>query len=78
MWSGISVLCLGLSRRTGAYTLPGIPFNDTTDLRLGIAEAGEAILGDKLVGFQVGNEPDQYAKCVSFLALKSSTSINGI
>ncbi|KAJ7826325.1 glycoside hydrolase family 79 protein [Mycena leptocephala] len=39
----------------------GIPFNDTTDPRLGIAEAGEAILGDKLVGFQVGNEPDQYA-----------------
>ncbi|KAJ6561989.1 glycoside hydrolase family 79 protein [Mycena capillaripes] len=40
----------------------GIPMNDTTNLRLGIAEAGEAILGDKLVGFQVGNEPDQYAQ----------------
>ncbi|KAJ7745669.1 glycoside hydrolase family 79 protein [Mycena metata] len=38
----------------------GIPLNDTANLRLGIAEAGEAILGDKLIGFQVGNEPDQY------------------
>ncbi|KAJ7018598.1 glycoside hydrolase family 79 protein [Mycena alexandri] len=38
----------------------GIPLNDTSHLRLGIAEAGEAILGDKLIGFQVGNEPDQY------------------
>ncbi|GJE89064.1 glycoside hydrolase family 79 protein [Phanerochaete sordida] len=39
----------------------GIPFNDTTNLRLGIAEAGEAILGDNLLGFQLGNEPDLYA-----------------
>ncbi|KAJ7168531.1 glycoside hydrolase family 79 protein [Mycena filopes] len=38
----------------------GIPLNDTAHLRLGIAESGEAILGDKLIGFQVGNEPDQY------------------
>ncbi|KAJ7081767.1 glycoside hydrolase family 79 protein [Mycena belliarum] len=39
----------------------GVPMNDTTHLRLGIAEAGEAILGNRIVGFQVGNEPDQYA-----------------
>lgn len=39
----------------------GIPFNDTSNLRLGIAEAGEAILGEHLLGFQVGNEPDLYA-----------------
>ncbi|KAJ7757813.1 glycoside hydrolase family 79 protein [Mycena maculata] len=39
----------------------GIPLNDTSHLRLGIAEVGEAILGDRLIGFQVGNEPDQYA-----------------
>ena len=42
--------------------LLGIPFNDTTNLRLGIAEAGEVILGNHLLGFQVGNEPDWYAK----------------
>ncbi|KAJ6512844.1 glycoside hydrolase family 79 protein [Mycena sanguinolenta] len=39
----------------------GIPLNDTTNLRLGIAEYGERIVGDRLIGFQVGNEPDQYA-----------------
>ncbi|KAK7033434.1 Glyco-hydro-79C domain-containing protein [Favolaschia claudopus] len=39
----------------------GVPMNDTSNLRLGIAEVGEAILGDRLLGFQIGNEPDQYA-----------------
>ncbi|KAJ7054036.1 glycoside hydrolase family 79 protein [Mycena amicta] len=39
----------------------GIPLNDTSHLRLAIAEYGEAILGDKLIAFQVGNEPDQYS-----------------
>ncbi|PPQ65022.1 hypothetical protein CVT24_008170 [Panaeolus cyanescens] len=39
----------------------GIPFNDTTNLRLGIAEKGQQILGDYLIGLQVGNEPDLYA-----------------
>ncbi|KAH7925637.1 glycoside hydrolase family 79 protein [Leucogyrophana mollusca] len=41
----------------------GIPFNDTTNLRLGIAEVGEAVLSPPgyLLGFQVGNEPDLYA-----------------
>lgn len=38
----------------------GIPFNDTSNLRLGIAEQGEAILGEYLAGLQVGNEPDLY------------------
>jgi hypothetical protein len=40
----------------------GIPFNDTANLRLAIAEFGETILGDNLLGLQVGNEPDLYAK----------------
>ena len=39
----------------------GIPINDTSNLRLGIVTAGEQILGDNLIGFQVGNEPDLYA-----------------
>ncbi|KAJ7476226.1 hypothetical protein FB451DRAFT_269669 [Mycena latifolia] len=38
----------------------GIPLNDTDHLRLQIAEVAEAVLGDRLLGFQVGNEPDQY------------------
>lgn len=40
----------------------GIPFNDTSNFRLEIAEKGQAILGPYLVGLQVGNEPDLYAK----------------
>jgi len=31
-----------------------------------IAEVGEAVLGPKLIGFQVGNEPDLYAAYVLF------------
>ncbi|KAI0651080.1 glycoside hydrolase family 79 protein [Trametes meyenii] len=38
----------------------GIPFNDTTNWRFQIAEQGEAILGDNLLGFQAANEPDLY------------------
>lgn len=39
----------------------GIPFNDT-NWRFAIIEYGEAILGDKLVGLQAGNEPDLYER----------------
>lgn len=38
--------------------------NDTNNPRLEIAEVAEAILGDHLVGFQLGNEPDLYAQYV--------------
>ncbi|KAF4618770.1 hypothetical protein D9613_010025 [Agrocybe pediades] len=38
----------------------GVPFNDTSNFRLQIAEQGQAILGDYLIGLQVGNEPDLY------------------
>jgi hypothetical protein len=31
---------------------------------MGIAEVAEAVLGDKLIGLQVGNEPDLYAAYV--------------
>ncbi|KAJ7580128.1 hypothetical protein C8J56DRAFT_795631 [Mycena floridula] len=37
----------------------GAPFNDT-DFRMQIVENGQAILGDYLLGLQVGNEPDLY------------------
>ncbi|KAJ3476918.1 hypothetical protein NLI96_g10822 [Meripilus lineatus] len=39
----------------------GIPMNDTANLRLQIAEVAEDILGDTLLGLQLGNEPDLYA-----------------
>lgn len=42
----------------------GVPLNDTSNLRLAIAEYGERILGDNLLGLQVGNEPDLYARYV--------------
>ncbi|KAG5642996.1 hypothetical protein DXG03_001773 [Asterophora parasitica] len=37
----------------------GIPFNDT-NWRLAVAQKGQAILGDHLIGLQGGNEPDYY------------------
>ena len=39
----------------------GVPFNDTSNFRLAIVEQGQQILGDYLIGLQVGNEPDLYA-----------------
>jgi len=38
----------------------GIPFFNITPPQLAIAEAGQAILGDFLLGLQAGNEPDLY------------------
>ncbi|KAL7278756.1 hypothetical protein ACG7TL_007763 [Trametes sanguinea] len=40
----------------------GVPLNDTSELHLEIVEWGERILGDNLLGFQVGNEPDLYQR----------------
>ena len=38
----------------------GVPFNDTQNPRTEIAELAQQMLGDKLVGLQLGNEPDLY------------------
>ncbi|KAJ6514298.1 glycoside hydrolase family 79 protein [Mycena vitilis] len=40
----------------------GVPFNDTSNFRFEIVEYSNAILGDNLIGMQVGNEPDLYAR----------------
>jgi hypothetical protein len=40
----------------------GIPFNNTDPYNLDIMTYGQAILGDKLLGLQAGNEPDFYAQ----------------
>ncbi|KAF8154266.1 glycoside hydrolase family 79 protein [Crassisporium funariophilum] len=40
----------------------GIPFNDSVNWRLDIAEKGQEILGDNLLGLQAGNEPDFYVQ----------------
>jgi len=54
-------ICLIYALLIVIHLWPGIPLNDSANLRMGIAEVGEAILGDKLIGFQVGNEPDLYS-----------------
>lgn len=38
----------------------GIPFFNTTPFSLEIVEDGQQILGEYLLGFQAGNEPDLY------------------
>ena len=48
----------------------GIPMNDTSHLRLQIAEHADAILGGNVLGYQVGNEPDLYGQCGLLYELK--------
>ncbi len=40
----------------------GIPFNDSVNWRLTIAEKSQTILGNNLLGLQVGNEPDFFVE----------------
>ncbi|OJT11294.1 Beta-glucuronidase [Trametes pubescens] len=54
-------LLSNISALVNAKWYLGIPMNDTSNLRLQIAEAADAILGDNVLGYQVGNEPDLYA-----------------
>ena len=51
------------------FSTLGIPFNDSVDWRLTIAEKGQQILGDNLLGLQAGNEPDFYQTFVQFYFL---------
>jgi hypothetical protein len=57
-WIYYLLSCSGL---TGHKHLTGIPFNDTSNFRLGLAQYAPAILGHNLLGLQAGNEPDEYA-----------------
>ncbi|KAH8828847.1 glycoside hydrolase family 79 protein [Flagelloscypha sp. PMI_526] len=52
-------LMANISTFTNVRWYLGIPFNDT-NFRLDIVDQGERILGDHLLGFQAGNEPDFY------------------
>lgn len=38
----------------------GVPFDDATNWHLDIVQRGQQILGNRVLGFQVGNEPDLY------------------
>jgi hypothetical protein len=50
-----------ISKLTNTHWYLGIPFFNTTPFALGIAEEGQQILGNYLLGLQAGNEPDLYA-----------------
>jgi hypothetical protein len=39
----------------------GIPFVNAQNVSLAIVEHGQSILGNHLLGFQAGNEPDLYS-----------------
>ncbi|KAF9228223.1 glycoside hydrolase family 79 protein [Gyrodon lividus] len=51
-----------ISALTNVRWFLGVPFNDTQHWRLQIAEVGESLLGDYLIGLQAGNEPDLYSR----------------
>ncbi|KAI0060119.1 glycoside hydrolase family 79 protein [Artomyces pyxidatus] len=50
-----------ISDLTNTHWYLGVPFFNTTPFSLQIVEQGQAVLGDRLLGFQAGNEPDLYA-----------------
>ncbi|KAF8267751.1 hypothetical protein EI94DRAFT_1729509 [Lactarius quietus] len=53
-------LMANISKLTNTRWYLGIPFYNTTPFALEIVESGQAILGEYLLGFQAGNEPDLY------------------
>ncbi|KXN92551.1 hypothetical protein AN958_05406 [Leucoagaricus sp. SymC.cos] len=53
-------LMSNISSLVNVHWYIGVPFFDVPNFKLDIAEKGRAILGDKLIGIQVGNEPDLY------------------
>ncbi|TFY66779.1 hypothetical protein EVG20_g4311 [Dentipellis fragilis] len=49
-----------ISSLAGVHWYLGIPFFNTTPFALEIMETAQPVLGDYLLGFQAGNEPDLY------------------
>ncbi|KAL1943311.1 hypothetical protein VTO73DRAFT_4386 [Trametes versicolor] len=58
----ILYLLSNISSLTNVKWYLGVPLNDSANLALDIVPWGERILGDSLLGFQVGNEPDLYQR----------------
>ncbi|KAI0051175.1 glycoside hydrolase family 79 protein [Auriscalpium vulgare] len=50
-----------ISDFTNTHWYLGVPFFNTTPFSLEIVEQAQAIIGDRMLGFQAGNEPDLYA-----------------
>ncbi|KAF8486953.1 hypothetical protein DFH94DRAFT_621281 [Russula ochroleuca] len=51
-----------ISSLTNTRWYLGVPFFNNTPYSLGIVQQGQQILGDNLIAFQAGNEPDLYAQ----------------
>ncbi|PBK86027.1 hypothetical protein ARMGADRAFT_541303 [Armillaria gallica] len=51
-----------ISDLVNVYWYLGIPFYNTSNFQLAIADQGQTILGDYLLGLQAGNEPDLYQR----------------
>lgn len=69
-----------ISALTNVRWYLGVPFFNTTPFDLSIVSSGQAILGDYLLAFQAGNEPDLYTdhgECVMWLE-KSVYSTDGL
>lgn len=62
MFAGSLVTYLPLHLQKYLHDSEGIPFFNTSPFDLSIAEQGQAILGDRLIGLQAGNEPDLYTR----------------
>ncbi|KAH9916667.1 glycoside hydrolase family 79 protein [Amylocystis lapponica] len=54
----VSIRVVHISALVNTKWYLGVSMNDTTNVRLAVAEYGERILGNNLLGLQVGNEPD--------------------
>lgn len=59
-------MAANISQMLNVKWFMGIPFNDSVNWRLEIAENAQAIIGDNLLGLQAANEPDFYEKFVRF------------
>jgi len=55
-------MCSNISSMINVKWFFGIPFNDSVNWRLTIAEKSQTILGNNLLGLQVGNEPDFFVE----------------
>ncbi|KJA24887.1 glycoside hydrolase family 79 protein [Hypholoma sublateritium FD-334 SS-4] len=55
-------MAANISQMLNVKWFMGIPFNDSVNWRLEIAENAQAIIGDNLLGLQAANEPDFYEK----------------
>ncbi|KAI0027521.1 hypothetical protein K488DRAFT_25110, partial [Vararia minispora EC-137] len=59
--SDLLYMMANVSQLVNVWWYLGIPFYNTTPFDLSIAQEAEAILGDRLLALQAGNEPDLYA-----------------